>query len=419
MKLQTLSPDHLTSLFLALAILLLSAFVFGKIFEALKTPKVIGEILGGFVLGSSGFYFIAPDFIGSIFNAFNEESKILNVFYQLGLIFLMFMAGFNTQISFAKQNLKIITALFVGATFIPAFLGFFFIDYFHDIYIGQKGNYLSFSLVFLIAIAVTSIPVISKIFFDIGVIKTRFASVVLTTSTIQDLFLWILLNVAINATTSTSISLYDNLLTAFITIVLFICVKLFANLVNKIRFNLNSIDFLTLAFVLLFLAIAFLNTLHINPMYSAFLIGFLIKNILTNYESLKEKVSAVNEFSFSYFIPIYFALIGIQLDIIHEFSFVPFVCFCVLACVFEFFGAFSALLCLKMSNLARINFAITMNARGGPGIVLASVAFYYQIINVNFFTTLILTTLLSSMLAGYWLRFVKNKNNKSFENFED
>ena len=51
MKLQSLSPEHLTSLFLALAILLLSAFVFGKLFEALKTPKVIGEILGGFVLG--------------------------------------------------------------------------------------------------------------------------------------------------------------------------------------------------------------------------------------------------------------------------------------------------------------------------------------------------------------------------------
>ena len=58
-----------------------------------------------------------------------------------------------------------------------------------------------------------------------------------------------------------------------------------------------------------------------------------------------------------------------------------------------------------------------MNARGGPGIVLASVAYYYEIINVNFFTALILTTILSSMLAGYWLRYQKNNNLEQFEKF--
>ena len=58
-----------------------------------------------------------------------------------------------------------------------------------------------------------------------------------------------------------------------------------------------------------------------------------------------------------------------------------------------------------------------MNARGGPGIVLASVAFYYKIVNVSFFTTLILVTLISSMLAGYWLRYQKNKNEEIFTKF--
>ncbi|EPE3794569.1 cation:proton antiporter [Campylobacter lari] len=417
MKIESLSPDNLTAIFLSLGILLLSAFVFGKIFTFLKAPKVIGEIIGGFVLGASGFYIVAPELITQIFLNFQEQGKILNTFYQLGLIFLMFIAGFNTQINFEKQNIKIISILFLGATFIPIVLGYFFIDYFKDSFIGEKGNDLSFSLVFLIAIAVTSIPVISKIFFDIGIIKTRFASIVLTTSTIQDLFLWILLNVAINASTSNSFSIENNLWTAFITIILFILVKILANIVSKIRFHFESIDFFTLSFVLLFLAIALLNIVHINPMYTSFLVGFLIKNTLQNSLELKERITSISDFSFSCFIPIYFALIGIQLNVIHEFSFIMFVMFCLLACVLEFFGSYISLLSLKISNISRVNFAITMNARGGPGIVLASVAFYYQIINTNFFTTLILTTLFSSMLAGYWLRYQKNKNDEVFYRF--
>ncbi len=61
-----------------------------------------------------------------------------------------------------------------------------------------------------------------------------------------------------------------------------------------------------------------------------------------------------------------------------------------------------------------INFAVTMNARGGPGIVLATVAYSYQIISIEFFTVLVLTTMLSSMLAGYWLRYQQKKDHTVF-----
>ena len=61
-----------------------------------------------------------------------------------------------------------------------------------------------------------------------------------------------------------------------------------------------------------------------------------------------------------------------------------------------------------------MNFAITMNARGGPGIVLATVTYAANIINLEFFTILILTTMLSSMIAGYYLRYQQKKNKDIF-----
>ena len=61
-----------------------------------------------------------------------------------------------------------------------------------------------------------------------------------------------------------------------------------------------------------------------------------------------------------------------------------------------------------------LNFAVTMNARGGPGIVLATVAYSYKIINVEFFTVLILTTMLSSLIAGYWLRYQQKLDAQIF-----
>jgi hypothetical protein len=56
-----------------------------------------------------------------------------------------------------------------------------------------------------------------------------------------------------------------------------------------------------------------------------------------------------------------------------------------------------------------VNLAIATNARGGPGIVLASVAYDAGIINAQFYTTLVLTAVLTSQAAGAWLRFVLSR----------
>jgi hypothetical protein len=56
-----------------------------------------------------------------------------------------------------------------------------------------------------------------------------------------------------------------------------------------------------------------------------------------------------------------------------------------------------------------INLAITTNARGGPGIVLASVAFDAGIISPQFYTTLVIAAVVTSQMAGAWLDYVLRK----------
>ena len=109
---------------------------------------------------------------------------------------------------------------------------------------------------------------------------------------------------------------------------------------------------------------------------------------------------------FSFFVPVYFALVGIQLNLLHHFSVVRFIVFFVIAFALEAFGTIVMLkICTKMENKVINNFAVAMNARGGPGIVIATVAYNYRIINIEFFTVLVLTTMISSLIAGYYLRY--------------
>jgi Kef-type K+ transport system membrane component KefB len=140
----------------------------------------------------------------------------------------------------------------------------------------------------------------------------------------------------------------------------------------------------------------------------------MIKAIFGNDKKTKEKISSLENMIFAFFVPVYFALVGIQLNVIHDFSIIRFLLFFVIAFGLEFIGTFGMLLFSKLSNNMKMSFAITMNARGGPGIVLATVTYAANIINLEFFTILILTTMLSSMIAGYYLRYLQKKNKDVF-----
>lgn len=414
MKLITLTESEIFITFFAIALLLASAYVCGKLMEAVKAPKVVGEIIGGMVFGGSFLYFFFPTQMSSIFMGYQEEGKVLNIFYQLGLVFLMFSSGFNTCIEIDRKNMKTIGCLFTGATVLPMLAAIPFAGLFQEKFIGEKGNGISFLLVFIIGVAITSIPVISKIFFDMGIMNTIFANTVLTVSTFQDLCLWILLNVATRIASTGELKLLDMLLVVILTIGMFIVAKLVTDHLHGYRKKTKATDFYTISFVVLLLAAAVLSRFGINIMYSSFLVGYIVKAASERDEAAKGRMGAVADFSFSFFVPVYFALVGIQLNVIHGFSLLRFLLFFIIAFSLEAIGTVIMLLFTNLKKESIINFAVTMNARGGPGIVLATVAYSYQIINIEFFTVLILTTMLSSMIAGYWLRGQQKKDDSIF-----
>lgn len=415
MTLETLSESEVFVTFLALAFLLAGAYICGKLMEAVRAPKVVGEIAGGMLFGGTFFYHFCPELMTGIFQAYPEEGKVLNLFYQLGLLFLMFSSGFNTRIEVDWKNGKIIGCVFTGATILPMLAAIPFAGIFRDHFMGEKGNTLSFLLVFMIGVAITSIPVISKIFFDMGIMNTRFANIVLTVSTFQDLCLWILLNVATRMASTGTINLADMLLVIAFTLGMFVIAKLASDRIHRGYSKVpRATDFYTVSFIALLAVSAVLNHFGINLMYSAFLIGYLVRTVSRSDPEAAQRMGAVANFSFSLFVPIYFALVGIQLNLIHNFSPGRFLLFFIIAFCLEGIGTVLTLLATDLKRTVILNFAVTMNARGGPGIVLATVAYSYRIISVEFFTVLILTTMLSSLIAGYWLRYQQKKDGTIF-----
>ena len=127
-----------------------------------------------------------------------------------------------------------------------------------------------------------------------------------------------------------------------------------------------------------------------------------------NLKFQKSKIY-VKEFSFSLFVPIYFAIVGIKLDLIHHLDLMILILFLLFAFLAQGIGVFITTKFLGYNTKQSLNYAIVMNDRGGPCIVLAMLAFDLGIINENFFVILILLAIITSITAGTWLSYVLSR----------
>jgi len=412
----SLSNLELTRFFIALVLLLLTAHLLGFLFYELKLPRVIGEILGGLLLGPTVLGYFSPETQNWVFGAFPSEGKLLSLISSFGLILLMLVSGFEIQRSFSREDRKIATAFLLGATLVPFIIGMLTPQLYNlSAYSGPNGNGISLAIIVGIGVSVTSIPVISKIFIDLRIINTRFAKIVLTIATIEDVIQFGALAVATGVGGS-SIVTFNLVATTVLVTAGFFALALLA-LPRLILYTYNSrLDILIkthpsrYALFLCFSLVAVASLLNVNIVFGAFLAG-LAAGTLPEQSFAKAK-SQIKAISFATFTPVYFAVVGLKLDLIHQFDPAFFLGFLLFSTALKGLGALAVGKLVRQTWRSSFNFAVALNARGGPGIVLATVAFDLGLISETFFVALVLVAIVTSLIAGYWLRYVKAKGGE-------
>lgn len=412
---------------LTLGVFVATVHTLGYIFERLRQPRLIGEIVAGILLGPFVLGAGAPAVSGFLFDnaALGQErtTLVLGFVYWLGVLLLMFLSGSQVRRLLSPENrretawilgigtpLPFLLVLGLGlASWIPL-----------EPLVGSKGNQLAALLVLASAVAVTSIPVISRIFHDLGILHTRFASLILGSAVLEDIGLWGVLAVATALTKQTSLQeqgLVGSTATHLAITALFMGAAIFLlpRLLSVLRGWRWNILFraspLAYSIFVLFAYVGLAAYLEVNLVFAAFLAGFGLAGGTSGSERphFAAALDVISKFSFATFIPLYFALVGYRLVFGREFSPTLLVTFLLGSSLLALIAVGLAARLAGFRGLDIVNLALTTNARGGPGIVLASVAYDAGIISAAFYTTLVLTAIFTSQAAGAWLRFVLSK----------
>jgi Kef-type K+ transport system membrane component KefB len=396
-----------------LLILFAAAHALGYLFARLHQPRVVGEILAGVVLGPSILGRFAPHLgIGLSAGANPKHEIALSFLYNLGLLLLMFASGAETKGLFGREDRREVAWLGIVGTGIPFVAAMLLAPCFPlGMLAGPLNLRTPLILVIGIAVAVTSIPVISKILHDLGILHTRFARLILGVAVLEDICLWAVLAIA-TALASAGALPQNKIFAHIVATLLFfgLGLSVFPQLLRRITgaswnalSKQNPVAYL-FAILLGYTAVAAL--LDVSLVFAAFLAGLAA---VGDQEHLRDALHTLSRISFSVFIPIYFALVGYKLDFGRSFSFGMLLVFLSLAAMVKLCSAGLGARLAGFNWLEAANLSVALNARGGPGIVLASVAFEAKIISASFYTTLVLVAVLTSQAAGAWLGFVMRR----------
>ena len=408
-----MSDERIGPIIALLLVFIAGAHLLGLLFARLRQPRVIGEIATGVLLGPAVLQKLAPGVFAALFGGAASPDHatqiVLDFIYSMGLLLLMFVSGSEIRRLFGRDDRRQVAWLAAVGTGLPFILAVALAPVFP---VGRlaaaSGPSTALLLVVGIAVAVTSIPVISRIFHDLGIMHTRFARLVLAVAVIEDVALWAVLAVAVALAKSSELPRTDIVKHVVITLTYFVagltlCPRL-VQFLNRQQWNVlaraTPLGYL-IAIMLGYCAVA--SFTGVNLVFAAFLAGYAAAR---DREVFAAAIESLSRFSFAFFIPLYFLLVGFRLKLDGSYSLKMFLVFFSVAAAMKLASVGLGARLAGFKGLDVWNLAIAMNARGGPGIVLASVAYDANIVNSQAFTTLVIVAILTSQAAGAWLEYV-------------
>ncbi len=193
-----MTADLLFHVLLALAVVVVSGRLIGRLVAAIGQPPVIGEVLSGILLGPSLLGIVAPSAESFLFPA--AVRPPLGVVAHAGVVLYMFIVGLEFDTSLRKRRAAPLIVTSQASIVIPFLLGCGLAMTMYDAFAPAGVSVTVFALFMGVAMSITAFPVLARILTDRGLTRTELGVAALTCAAINDVMAWCLLALVVGAT---------------------------------------------------------------------------------------------------------------------------------------------------------------------------------------------------------------------------
>ena len=368
----------------ALFVVLLAAKLGDEVFKRLGQPALVGEILAGVIIGPSLLGLVEPD-------------ETLEVFAELGVVFLLFWVGLETRISELRDVGGVAARVGALGVAVPFAAG-----YGAGIALGESGA----TSVFLgAALVATSVGITSAVLLELGALATTAARTILGAAVLDDILAMVLLAVAVGVAEQggvdvTSIGVVVALAVGFVAFVALGGTRIVArwpDIFHAPKFSESPL----LPAVILCLGLAALAAqIGLAAIIGAFLAGMVVAETKDQHD-FEEEVAPL----YAFFPPFFFVFIGLEVEL-GSFGDAGTLLMLAGATALAFVTKFGAawFAARSMGRRDAIVVALGMVPRGEVGIIVAGIGSTAGVVDGDLFAVIVGMSILTTLAIPPLLR---------------
>ena len=372
----------IAALLLALIAIFIAAKVFGEIAERLGQPAVLGELLGGVLIGVSGFHLVDP------------HDVTIHLLSELGVILLLFVIGLDTDLRKLMQVGGSATAVAVVGVALPLLGGIAF---------GQLlGMRLMVSIFLGASLTATSVGITARVLSDLGHLQDDESQVILGAAVVDDIIGLVLLTLVGTLAGGGELTLFG---VSRIVLIAFGFVLLAIVIGSQLApMLIRAIDRIDMARGLFFASIvfAFLLAYIAAEIGSAIIIGsFAAGLVLARTHRAREIHREVHDVA-QFFVPIFFVVVGAAVDVrslTREFLLIG-----LGLTAIGILGKVVAGFVVWKKGMRRTVIGVGMIPRGEVGLIFAQIGLSTKLLSAGLYSAVAMMVMLTTFIAPPLLR---------------
>ncbi len=381
---------------LDIALILLTAKVFGIIARKLHAPEVVGEIVAGLLIG--------PAVLGIV-----DQSDFINKMAEIGVIMLMFEAGLSTDMKKLKQTGLKATVIACAGVFVPLIMGAVLFMSFYGF--GSIGSDQFIKGLFIgTLMAATSVSITVAALKELGKLSGTVGTTIVSAAIIDDVIVIVVLTFVLSAKGSGS-SVWVTMLKA----VMFFAIAIITGFVVYKGFKWLDARYehtrrIPIAALVYCIGMSYVAERYfgIADITGAYVAGV----VLCNLHDVKYVERKVDVSSYMVFAPIFFAGIGLKVSFesMNPTLMIFSIAFVAVALLSKIIGCGTASKLCKFKWGDSLKVGVGMMTRGEVALITAQKGLAAGLISSDYFTAVILMILVSSIAAPILLKILYKKH---------
>ncbi len=382
---------------LQLATLLVAAAVGGWLASKVSMPPVLGQILVGIIIGPT------------VFDLVDGEDILIRDISQIGVVFLMFLAGLETDLKELKASGKGASIIAMGGVLLPLGLGtlvplLFFKGFLPD---GDAHHQLMFALYIGTILTATSVSISVSVLRDMKQLASKQGISILGAAIIDDVVGIILLAVVsgmVNPSADTNVTQLMIKIISFFVIAVIGGIIISKGITKFAQGSVWRDRIVTFAIILCFVFAYLAEMFSVAAITGAYFAGVALAT--TPYRH--RVVSKIQSFAYALFTPIFFVSIGLSAVI--KSDIVNYIGYALVIVVIAIFGKIVGCgLGARLSGFKgrqSLQIGVGMIARAEVALIVANQGLRSNIITNKTFTSIVLLVVISTIVTPPLLKML-------------